>query len=122
MENWQPVTDRAVEISDNIAYQLGATRAGLRQIAAFTGARDFVRLSDNGDRRGGLSFSFPRTKNRKGHSVNRVKITLDANDTYSVEFGYVHGGSYSIRFMMSGVYGDMLRDMWWNNTGLALSF
>ena len=111
-----------IKIADTIAKQMGATRGGIRQIAAFTGASNFVAMRDNGDRRGGLSFNFPRTKNRKGHSVNRVKVTLDANDTYSVEFGYQHGTSYSIRYMMSGVYSDMLRDMWWNNTGLALSF
>lgn len=111
----------SIQIAKEIAIQLGATH-GIPQIKTFTGASNFETLQDDGDSRGGLSFHFPRTKNRKGHSVNRVSVRLDANDTYSVEFGYQHGRSYSIRFAMSGVYCSMLRDMWWNNTGLTLSF
>ena len=112
-----------IRIADEIATQMGASR-GIQQIAAFTGASKFVAMRDDGDRRGGLSFSFPRTKNSNSEigTVNRVKITLDANDTYTVEFGYVHGLKYNEKFKMEGVYGDMLRDLWWNYTGLALSF
>ena len=113
-----------IRIADEIAKQMGAARGGMRQIAAFTGAKNFRAMRDDGNIRGGLAFMFPRTKNSNSEigTVNRVQITLEANDTYTVEFGYTHGGKYSEKFKMAGVYGDMRRDLWWNHTGLALSF
>jgi hypothetical protein len=106
------------QIAATIATQLGA-KHGVRQIARFTGAKNFAHYGDNGTIRGGLSFRFPQPG---PGAPNFVKITIDGSDLYTVEFGYVRGTKYTVKSTATGIYASMLRDLWWASTGLALSF
>ena len=71
-------------------------------------------LIDHGD---ALSFRI----GRNSKSVNYVKITLNASDTYDIEYGYIRGTSYKVRSTDEGMYNDMLRGSIERNTGLYTS-
>jgi len=57
--------------ADETLHQLGG-----RRFVSMTGAKNIVGLED------GLQFSIPRSKDK----INKVRVTLDPNDTYKIEF------------------------------------
>ena len=67
---------------------------------------------------GALSFRF---KAEAKNSANFCKITLMPDDTYTVEFGRVHG-VYKVISTHSEIYCDMLMDLFEQETGLYLTF
>lgn len=59
---------------------------------------------------GALSFRFKaKAAKVNGKSPNWIKITLDPRDTYTVEYGRVHGLQFDILHKDEGVYVDVLR-------------
>ena len=103
----------AKQITQTIGAQLG----GLGRVAVMIGAYGFTH-----DARGSLSFRF-KAKSIKVNekSPNYVKISLDPSDTYTVEFGRVHGFDYTVVQKDEGVYCDQLRPLIETTTGLCLS-
>jgi hypothetical protein len=69
-------------------------------------------LLDHGD---ALSFRIRGSK-----AVNYIKITLNAMDTYDLEFGKVWGMNYKVKSTFEGAYVDMLHDLIESKTGLYL--
>lgn len=101
------------QVANTIAQQFGGTG----RLKAMLGAKNF---SSHRDGLGALSFKFPSP--HKG--PNYCKITLDRNDTYSVEFGRIRGGkklTYTIVKTFKGVYFDQLKEIFEKTTGLYIS-
>ncbi len=91
------------EIATTIMQQLG----GMKFIA-MTGAKNFVH-----DKDGTLTFAIPRSK-----GINRVKIKLAWDDTYTVTFFYVHGAKVTEKHVQEGVYFNELQTLFTQQTGL----
>lgn len=94
--------DNGKQIAETILAQLGGNR-----FLVMTGARNL--LHDTAS----LSFKLPAIA-----KANYVKITLDPDDTYSVEFGRVRGLGYFKMSTLSGVYADNLQSVFTSHTGL----
>jgi hypothetical protein len=96
---------------------------GAGKIKAMTGAKNFIALPS------GVSFEFSTTK-----GLNYCKITLEPDDTYTVEFGRKMGmqklmsGNWNVddiykkRNEYKDVYAEDLKEMFEKETGLYLSF
>lgn len=101
----------SMQVAETILDQLGGNR-----FRAMTGARDFVGSERN------LTFGLPRYP---GLKINKVRVTLDESDTYTVEFMRLarRGGVPTITTLeaVSGVYADSLREVFERQTGLATS-
>lgn len=97
----------------NSTAQTILSQIGGGRFIAMTGAKSF---GDHGD---ALSFRLPSNFATKG--INYVKITLDADDTYSVTFGKVRGLKYTVISTFSMIYCDMLTELFERETGLATS-
>ena len=95
-------------IAKTILQQMGGTG----RICAMTGAKRFV---DHGD---GVSFRFP---NKAAGRPNHVKITLNGSDLYDVRFIRIRGTNFKTTQELSGVYCDMLKELFETQTGLYLS-
>lgn len=96
-----------MEIANTILQQMG----GANRIAAMTGAQ-FLAL-DNG-----VQFRF------KGSRIaNSCRVILDPSDTYTVEFHKItkRGLNCKVVKSLSGVYCDMLTEIFESTTGLYLS-
>lgn len=93
-------------IAATILAQLGNGR-----FICMTGAKDMI---DTGK---GLRMTLPATMT-KGR-VNRLSITLDANDTYTVETAKFAKLDYRAIDRLQGVYCDMLHETIRDMTGLA---
>lgn len=92
--------------------QLTQTNNGAGRLKAMIGANNFARGENY------VSFRIPiKCKNK----ANYYKITLAGDDTYTVEFGYIRGGKYTVRSIDKGLYFDMLKEHFENNTANYLS-
>lgn len=96
---------------------------GKARLEAFTGASQFVAykaedVSNTGRGLGAVAFSFPNAKNRPNH----VRITLDWDDTYTVEFMQFNGTTDRPVTTRKGVYCDQLMDLFEEKTDLYLTF
>lgn len=91
-------------IANTILEQLGG-----RQFLSMTGARALV-----GHPRA-LSFLLPRIAQ---NGANRVTVTLDASDTYTVTFARYRKLTDTTVAEVSFVYADQLRDVFTSATGL----
>lgn len=59
---------------------------------------------------GAISFRFKvKAAKVNGKSPNWIKISLDPMDTYTVEYGRIHGLNFDILKKDEGVYVDVLR-------------
>lgn len=96
-------------IAKTILSQLGGNK-----FIAMTGAKN---LLDHGN---ALSVRVPSTITT-GTGINYIKITLEANDTYTMEFGRVHGSKYRVIETRDDIYADMLRDTFTDVTGALCS-
>jgi len=103
--------------AQQIAQTIGAQLGGLGRVAAMIGAHSFMVHKE-----GALSFRFKAKAIKvNGKSPNYIKITLDPSDTYTVEFGRIHGFDYTAVQTDEGVYCDQLRPLVETTTGLYLS-
>ena len=89
----------------------GRQDTGLGMLRGMVNGKNFV---DCGN---GFQFSF--SGNRK---MNKCIITLDPNDTYTVQFYKVTKTKFDCVKSLEGVYCDMLTDIFETTTGLYLSF
>lgn len=90
-------------IANTILAQLGGNR-----FIAMTGARNLSAVAN------GLYFSVGR--NSKG--VNYCRINLTPADLYNVEYGFIRGGSTTVKGSSEGLYADQLQDDFTRATGL----
>lgn len=82
---------------------------GGRQFVAMTGAKNIT------SHQGALSFKLPQ---RPGNKVTYVKITLEATDTYTLEFGRIRKFNYTKVAEATDVYAQDLRARFTEHTGL----
>lgn len=95
-------TSQKLQVAKTIIEQLG------KQTLFMLGAKNLV-----GDE---TSLSL---RIRGSNRVNYMKITLNAMDTYDMEFGKIHGMNYKIVATLEGCYDDMLHKMIEQETGLC---
>lgn len=93
-------------VASEIVRQMG----GLGRLSAMVGAHN---LLDHGD---GLSFKF-----RGSRKASYAKVTLGADDTYSVVIGKIRKFELKPTFEASGVYASSLVEIFERETGLYLS-
>lgn len=100
----------ANEVAQTILAQFGGSR-----FIAMTGAKNFVG-SDNY-----LQFDLPR--GFASNKANKCRVTLDANDTYTVEFFKWNARAFDMKLISSdsNVYCDSLRAVFTAETGLYTS-
>lgn len=101
------------EVAKTILQQLG----GFGKLRAMIGIYSVVALgeSDQEDR-GGVQFGFKGSR-----KVNKCRIILDHSDTYTFELWKITKKSWDKVYELSGVYFDMLIDLFESETGLDLS-
>ena len=93
----------AKQIAATIKQQLGGAR-----FCIMTGAKQFSYSED-----GSLNFRIPRTKN-----IRAIRITLDADDTYTMTFFSIRKLDCKVVHEVSGVYCDQLQSVFTSKTGL----
>jgi len=76
-----------------------------------TGARNLVGGNNM------LMFMLPRAKD----GINKVRIMLNAMDTYDVEFGRIRAGEYKTISRHESIYNDGLVELFERITGLYTS-
>ena len=79
-----------------------------RLFTAMVGAKDYV-ATDNG-----LRFRIGKNSSK----ANRIEISLDPNDTYTITFARVAKGGYNALECIDNVYVDMMHDVIERYTGL----
>ena len=97
-----------LQVAETIQLQLGGSRFEL-----MTGSHSFV---------GDVNYlSFQVGRNPKG--VTHVRVTLDADDTYTVTFFKFNRRTLELKMLASvdGVYADQLRATFTMHTGLLTS-
>jgi hypothetical protein len=93
--------------------------AALRQLGgnkfiAMTGAKNFVYSEKDNY----ISFKIPRA----AQNINFIKITLNAMDTYDIEFGHISGKlEYKVIKQIDGIYNDQLQSIFTQETKLYTS-
>lgn len=97
------------EIASTILRQLGSFK-----FTTMTGARDLFALDEQC---GGLSFRLPKFA---GVKVNYVKIVVNGEDLYDVEFGRIYGNKYTVISKHTDIYCDYLRELFEKETGLYI--
>lgn len=97
-----------MQIANTILEQLGG-----RRFALMTGAKHFVGSDD------ALSFRLP--SNFASNGINAVRVRLEADDTYTVQFSKVRGTKVSLIATEDTVYCDTLRATFKRITGLDTS-
>ncbi|GIU42791.1 hypothetical protein TUM4438_10170 [Shewanella sairae] len=103
-------TERQI-IAETILQQLGGQR-----FIAFTGAKQFVAIEN------GLMFALPARLAREG--VNKIRVLLDPNDTYTLEALKVNARAGSVKTIgtESDIYCDSLTASFERLTGLYTHF
>lgn len=96
------------EVPQTILTQLGG-----RKFLAMTGAKDLV----GGEHM--LMFALPRTREYVKEGINKVKITLDPSDTYTVEYYKLRKMDATLITKDTGVYAEDLQRFFTEATGLA---
>lgn len=94
--------EERLQIARTIQHQLGGSR-----FVVMTGAKDFLALES------GLQFMIPRTNN-----IRKVRIILQNNDLYTVEYYSVHKAEAKLRSRTEDLYADQLQDNFTLATGL----
>ena len=100
----------AKEVAQTILQQLGGNK-----FLAMTGAKNLT----YGTNKEGLpqySFKFPMSK-----VANYCRITLEATDTYTMEFMKIRGTNHTSLLPITGVYCDQLATCFEGMTGLRTS-
>lgn len=103
------------EQANLIFKQLTLSEAGTNRLKVMVGGKNFT----FGAKENCVSFKFTAKAKNK---ANYMKITLNGNDLYNVEFGYIRGINYTTRSEIKDMYFDQLKEYFENETGLYLSF
>ena len=98
-----------MSIAHTILQQLGG-----HKFVVMTGARHLVACEN------ALQFRLPSNFAKAG--INAVRVTLEENDTYRVDFNRVRGISCKPVATHEGIYCDMLQQIFTAETGLDTHF
>jgi hypothetical protein len=93
--------------AEEVLQQLGG-----RKFIAMTGAKNFVK----NDKDKSITFKIPRAKD----GITHVMITLNASDTYTINFLSIRGNNIKQK-PVKGVYNDQLQSVFTQYTGLNTS-
>ena len=96
-----------MEVSKIILEQLGGSR-----FIAMTGAKNFVGGNNS------LSFQLPGRSGYAKQNINRVRVTLDPNDAYTMIFFRSRALVLKQIEELTGLYGDQLQSEFTRVTGL----
>jgi hypothetical protein len=100
-----------LQVAETILEQLGG-----REFTVMTGAKNFVGSPTT------LSFSLPGAGGFCKNGINRVVITLEPSDTYTVQFYRIRRGSALVLVANhTDIYYDGLQELFTRETGLAVS-
>jgi hypothetical protein len=99
-----------LETAKTILEQLGG-----RKFIVMTGAKNFMGDANM------LRFQLPSTAHYVKNGINVVRITLGANDLYTVEFIKVRGTKVTPVSTHDGIYFDGLQSLFTEHTGLRTS-
>lgn len=91
-----------MNIAKTILSQLGGNR-----FCVFTGVKQLVDIGR------GLGVKFARS-----NGINGMKVMLNGNDLYDIEFTYTHGVKHRVVKAYSDIYCDQLVELFEENTGL----
>lgn len=97
-----------LQVAETIRQQLGGAR-----FAVMTGAKNFVAGENM------LLFSVGRGAKA---GINKVRVTLDPSDTYTVEFFRIRGVNVKTIAKHSDIYCDQLQDVFTSETGFYTRF
>ena len=99
--------------SQGVAMTILKQMGGANKIMAMTGAKRFLTSPNS------VTFKF---SNRLRGKPNSVLVTLDPDDTYTVEFHRVGRGGLDVKTTgkHSGIYAESLRSLFERATGLTL--
>lgn len=92
-----------MEVANTIIAQLGG-----RKFCMMTGAKNLVGSTNS------IQFAIGAGAKNK---INKVRVVLDADDTYTVEFFNIRGTTVKTVAKHEGVYCDMLQDIFTIETG-----
>ena len=92
-----------MEIAKTILHQLGGNR-----FLVMTGSKNLIAGKD--------SISMKLTKNKSG--ANYLRITLNAMDTYKMEFISIRSAKMTAKKTFEGIYNDQLQELFTEATGL----
>lgn len=95
-------------VGQTILKQMG----GRGRLVGMIGAKNFISYPH------GVGFKF---MDPGAGMPNQVKITLNARDTYDLEFGRERGMNYKVIKTFTDIYNDSLRSLFEKTTGLYLS-
>ena len=99
------------QIAETILQQLGG-----HKFTAMTGAKNLTAFGT-----GSLAFTLPGAGGFCKNGINRVTVTLDPSDTYTVTFLCVRGTKVHDVAQHHGIYADQLRSLFTSETGLEVS-
>lgn len=99
-----------LRISRTIIEQLGG-----QKFMVMTGVKEFHASED------GVSFHLPGGGGFAKHGINRVTITLDPSDTYTMIFYRMRRPKLTVIAEHHHVYFDSLREIFTRETGLETS-
>ena len=95
-------------INENKVGKIILQQLGGNKFIAMTGAKGFGIT--------GNTLVFKIGRNSKG--VNYIRITLDSNDTYTMEFINIRKQKITIKAKHSGIYNDQLTTIFEKETGM----
>lgn len=104
-------TDQYMAVANEIKRQLGP------HFPIMTGAKDWLGTADG---EGSLVFSLPRN-GFNAKRINKVRVMLCADDTYTVTFWKIRGAKVTVIAEVSDVYCDNLREVFTAETNLMTS-
>lgn len=112
---------RSQEQTEQMAETIFAQLGGTRRLQAMAGAKKFIFGETDA---GQVYVAFRVGRNAK--KVNMVQVTLDMDDTYTVEFMWITvakslQATKNVKWEISGVYFDMLPGIFEQGTGMYLS-
>ena len=94
-------------VADTIIQQLGG-----RNFVIMTGAKVVAHDGPT------TVIRFPKSRNSDGEWINRVAITLESDDTYTLKFGLVRSLEYKESKVATGVMAENLARVSDSSTGL----
>jgi hypothetical protein len=98
--------ESSMNVAQTILQQLGG-----RRFLAMTGAKFMV-----GDKQS-LMFALPKCKD----GINKVRVSLNASDTYDLDFFRLRGTQVTQIARVEDVYNDQLQEIFTQYTGLDTS-
>ena len=106
-EAFQEPEEESVDVAKIILQQLGGARFRL-----MTGAKNFIAIEN------GLQFKLPSTSHFVRDGINSVRIVLNGNDLYNIQFHKIRGTSVKLIADLSDIFCEDLQEVFTKYTGL----